>query len=308
MPFVSPRRALAALTLVAGCGDEARLSLRGEPDASAALDAAGCARSEQCDDRDPCTTDLCVVGNVCEHERVAGCVTPRRCARAAECDDGVGCTRDRCLVSGLCDSVADDALCPVGARCEGARGCVGEQADGGVAAIDAGSRDAATSSAEDAPVAHDQGGALDRPAEDRPMRVDVVAAQDVIDASGESDPRSGRYSLVPAVAYACQDEVFKTPIVSLAIAELTLDARVGGVTVSWPGGATTLRGPPIAGGSARAEGSIPHPDCTTHLSLSGSFPDAVRFSGALSLRFSGIGCALTGCEARSFTVNGTRNR
>ncbi|MEZ4391265.1 MAG: hypothetical protein R3A48_09240 [Polyangiales bacterium] len=294
--------------LVLGCGEEPRVSLRGD-DASITPVGPRCARAEDCDDLDPCTADLCVVGNVCDHERIGGCVSPRRCARAGDCDDGVACTRDRCLVSGVCDSVADDSLCAVGARCDAQRGCEGPD-DAGGPSVDLPPAASDVFTPEDRPAAIDA-----PPPQDRPAAIDAPPPQDrpaVLDApaTGDAgqDPRSGRYTLVPALAYACQDEVFKTPVLSFAIAEITLSASSAEVTVGWPGGAVTLRGPAISSGTVRVTGAIPHPDCAATLTLTGSFPDPVRFSGSLALAFSGFGCALTNCEARSFTVVGTRVR
>lgn len=284
---------------VGGCDEGGLRSLRVDPDATAALPATRCSRAEDCDDDDACTTDLCVVGNVCDHERVAGCVAPRRCARAADCDDGVACTRDRCLVSGLCDSVADESLCAVGARCDVRRGCEGP---------DAGAVDAGRVAPSDQPVAEDRVTGSDAAAgTDAPAPRDVPAASDVPVASdaGE-DPRSGTYTLVPALAYACQDEVFKTPVLSLAVASLTVVARPGGVTVTWPGGGAALTGPAVAGDALVATATLPHPDCTTTLTLRAGFALGGRMNGSLALGFTGIGCALTSCEARTLPVQSQR--
>lgn len=289
--------------LAVGCGEEPRVSLRGASEASISPPESRCARAEDCDDQDPCTADLCVVGNVCDHERIRGCASPRRCTRAGDCDDGVSCTRDRCLVSGLCDSVADDSLCAVGARCDARLGCEGSQ-DSGVDVPEA--SDVVTPT--DRVAAIDATATADRPVATDALALDALAVDSGAPIDAGEDPRSGRYTLVPALAYACQDEVFKTPVLSFAIAEITLSATSAAVTLSWPGGATTLRGPAIAAGAVRATGAIPHPDCAATLTITGSFPDPVRFSGSLALAFSGFGCALTNCEARTFTVNGTRVR
>lgn len=289
-----------------GCDEGGLRSLRVDPDATAALPATRCTRAEDCDDNDACTTDLCVVGNVCDHERVAGCVAPRRCARATDCDDGVSCTRDRCLVSGLCDSVADDSLCAVGTRCDARRGCEGP---------DAGAFDAGLVATSDRPVGEDRatGGDVaavtDVPApRDMPAVSDVRSVSDVPVSDAGEDPRSGTYTLVPALAYACQDEVFKTPVVSLAVASLTVVAHTGGVSVTWPGGGAALTGPAIAGETLEAAATLPHPDCTATLTLRAGFAAGGRMNGTLALGFSGFGCALTSCEARTLTVQGLRMR
>lgn len=280
-----------------GCDEGGLRALRVDPDATAVLPSTRCSRAEDCDDGDACTTDLCVVGNVCDHERVSGCVAPRRCARAADCDDGVACTRDRCLVSGLCDSVADDSRCEVGARCDGRRGC--EEADAGgadVVAPDVFAPDAGALPTSDRP-AH----------EDRAVASDVVSPRDVpamIDAG--DDPRSGTYTLVPAIAYACQDEVFKTPVHRVAVASLTVVARPGGVTVTWPGGSVPLTGAALAGDALVATATLPHPDCAATLTLRAGFALGARMNGTLALEFSGLGCVLTSCEARTLPVQSAR--
>lgn len=289
------RRLLPLALLALGCGDDARVALRAD-DAATADAGPRCDRAEDCDDGDPCTEDLCVVGNVCDRERRSGCVTPRACTRAADCDDGVPCTRDRCLVTGRCDSVADDALCPVGERCAAPRGCV--------APLDAGPPPADVPAPRDAPP----------PMDLTLLQGDVITPADVVTAPSDvpavtdaaPDPRAGVYTLVPAAAYACQDEVFKTPIVSLAVASVRLAITAARTEATWPGGPVPLTGPAPAGSAFRVTGTIPHEDCATTLTLSGTFTDAQRFSGTLALSFSGVGCALTSCEARAFTVNGTR--
>lgn len=290
------KRHLLLVFLALGCGDEARVSLRGATDAAATEASSRCARAEDCDDGDPCTVDLCVVGNACDHERQSGCASPRRCTRAADCDDGVACTRDRCLVSGLCDSVADDSLCPVGARCALPRGCATEADAGAVPADVPAPLDVVTAS----DVALPQRDAI------TPRDVASAPADAPPPADAGPDPRTGTYSLLPALAYSCQDEVFKTPIVSLALASLHLVITPSATTATWPGGATTLTGPAPAGNAFRVTGTIPHEDCNTTLTLAASFTNARQFSGTIALSFSGIGCALTSCEARTFTLNGTR--
>lgn len=96
-----------------------------------------CTSNAQCDDRIPCTRDVCVVGGVCEHladnsmctspqvcSVGVGCAAPgaRRCMRTADCDDNVSCTRDTCLVDGTCRNAPQDDQCPSGQRCL-ATGC-----------------------------------------------------------------------------------------------------------------------------------------------------------------------------------------
>lgn len=129
------RRSLVAISLMLEACSE------GEPRSFAATDggsdATMCTSSAQCDDRIPCTRDLCVVGGVCEHladnsmcvsPQVCmvgvGCAAPgaRRCARTADCEDNIPCTRDTCLVDGVCRNAPQDEMCPTGQRCL-ATGC-----------------------------------------------------------------------------------------------------------------------------------------------------------------------------------------
>lgn len=276
-----PKRHLLLALLALGCGDDARVSLRAA-DASAADASARCARAEDCDDGDRCTVDLCVVGNVCEHERQSGCVSPRRCTRATDCDDGIACTRDRCLVSGVCDSVSDDPLCLV---------------DAGAPTVDV-------------PVATDAVAASDVPL----AQADVFTPTDVVippadvplPADAGSDPRSGTYAVAPSITYACQDEVFETPIVRVSLASIQLTITAAGASATWPGAPATLTGPAPAPDALRLTATVPHKDCNTVITLTANFSDARRFSATIALSFNGIGCALTSCEARSFPFNGTR--
>lgn len=75
-----------------------------------------CMGPEDCDDRDPCTVDVCKATGECEH--LATCQAGERCCEGrcgeccddAECDDGVSCTVDRCFL-GACVAMADDGAC-----------------------------------------------------------------------------------------------------------------------------------------------------------------------------------------------------
>jgi hypothetical protein len=125
-------RGVFALALALGCSDN-----MGRTFADAGSGDAGCARNEDCDDRVPCTRDRCLVGGVCEHDpdntmctapqvcTATGCGAPgaRRCTSTAQCDDMVPCTRDTCLVDGTCRNTPQDDQCPMGQRCDTARGC-----------------------------------------------------------------------------------------------------------------------------------------------------------------------------------------
>jgi hypothetical protein len=112
--------------------------------------------------------------------------------------------------------------------------------------------------------------------------------------------RSGRYAASPRVMYACRDEVFKTPVVTVDFMTLTLSVTTTEVTCTWDGAPTTLRGGPVSGGMFRLTGMVPHEDCPTMLTMTGTFLDERRFTGELSLAFAGFACALTSCENQRY--------
>lgn len=62
-----------------------------------------CPSDEYCDDRDPCTQDVCNAG-VCSHDAVC-------CASAAECNDDDACTEDACA-GGTCTHAPIDGCAP----------------------------------------------------------------------------------------------------------------------------------------------------------------------------------------------------
>jgi hypothetical protein len=97
-----------------------------------------CTRNEDCNDNTTCTRDLCLVGGVCENSpdhsmcpsgqrclSGLGCSagTVRTCTSPTDCDDRIDCTRDTCLVDGTCRNQPDDAMCPMGQRCNAMNGC-----------------------------------------------------------------------------------------------------------------------------------------------------------------------------------------
>lgn len=65
---------------------------------------AECRESEQCDDGNACTTDICNMQGRCTHNFVV-------------CDDGLRCSVDTCNPGYGCRRVADDAKCPSGELC-----------------------------------------------------------------------------------------------------------------------------------------------------------------------------------------------
>ncbi len=74
-----------------------------------------CQSDADCDDGDPCTTDICLADGTCQN-------TPE-CTADEDCDDGDVCTTDTCRADGCCDFAripgccASDADCPPDPKC-----------------------------------------------------------------------------------------------------------------------------------------------------------------------------------------------
>jgi hypothetical protein len=77
-----------------------------------------CHVQADCNDGNPCTTDVCE-GNVCSHAAISGC-----CLTAAQCDDGNVCTTDACI-DNVCSNTANTAACNDGITCTGPDVCSG---------------------------------------------------------------------------------------------------------------------------------------------------------------------------------------
>jgi len=60
-----------------------------------------CTDAASCDDRNPCTTDVCDAGN-CHYTQIAGC---KLCSTAGDCEDQNACTTDSCA-AGVCHNTA----------------------------------------------------------------------------------------------------------------------------------------------------------------------------------------------------------
>lgn len=65
---------------------------------------AECRESEQCDDGNACTTDICNMQGRCTHNFIV-------------CEDGIQCSQDTCNPGYGCSARADDAKCPAGQLC-----------------------------------------------------------------------------------------------------------------------------------------------------------------------------------------------
>jgi hypothetical protein len=91
---------------------------------------APCASDEECNNDNPCTTDLCGVGGECKHIAVAGacddghpctledtCIETICIGTAKDCGDDNDCTDDTCDPTGTCQHVGTDSPCDDGNAC-----------------------------------------------------------------------------------------------------------------------------------------------------------------------------------------------
>ncbi len=94
-----------------------------------------------CDDDNPCTTDICNPIEGCYYEPASGescddgdpCTATSTCKAGIcvpgptiDCDDDVGCTLDSCDEEGLCVHTPDDLACNDGLFCNGQEWCDGD--------------------------------------------------------------------------------------------------------------------------------------------------------------------------------------
>jgi hypothetical protein len=121
----------------------------GDPDPA----CLGCTSDLECNDTNPCTTDVCgsdgeclnlpntnecsdgdpcTLGDVCALGVCAGVLDPAclGCQSNAECDDGNPCTTDSCDESGACLQVSNTAPCNDGNPCTTADTCAGSVCQG----------------------------------------------------------------------------------------------------------------------------------------------------------------------------------
>lgn len=110
--------------------DGADVNCDGEPDCEVVPPVC------DCDDADPCTTDICDADRACQHivpaDAPPACLAPP-CSRDFDCDDGIACTADICRADG-CDHANDDRFCgrssmcdPDHRRADRRTGCVDEE-------------------------------------------------------------------------------------------------------------------------------------------------------------------------------------
>jgi hypothetical protein len=94
-----------------------------------------CAGPEDCDDKDPCTADLCDASGSCDTS--PKCAGTQKCCEGdcaeccdnADCDDHLDCTENRCFM-GQCMFVPDDTQCAATEYCSAKGGCRARQTCG----------------------------------------------------------------------------------------------------------------------------------------------------------------------------------
>ncbi|MBM4342116.1 MAG: hypothetical protein FJ100_01880 [Deltaproteobacteria bacterium] len=129
---------------------------RSDPWGHLSCPAAGtCAAltADACDDKEPCTFDLCEPGNGCVHAPTSSpcndgnaCTTDDQCKAGTcapggptNCDDGNVCTADACDAKAGCGHVGTVGGCDDGNPCTELDGCIGALCKGAAAACDDGS-------------------------------------------------------------------------------------------------------------------------------------------------------------------------
>lgn len=116
---------LFTLLLVPGCeagggAVDSGSGMDAGTDAAVGMDAGveTCSTAADCDDGFPCTLDMCVVGNVCDHDPIDA-----RCDAAA----GESCVVGRGCVMGTPSDCRTDVECNDGNRCNGVERCIVER-------------------------------------------------------------------------------------------------------------------------------------------------------------------------------------
>jgi hypothetical protein len=93
--------------------------------------SGGCIANAQCDDGNPCTSDVCDATSHCVHQNIAGscsdgnaCTTNDSCTGGVcvggatlDCNDGVACTIDSCSPATGCVHAANNTLCDDAQSC-----------------------------------------------------------------------------------------------------------------------------------------------------------------------------------------------
>lgn len=264
-----------------------------------------CNTQADCDDRQACTDDTCIVGHVCQHDPITsrcasgqrcvvgmGCVSATACRVSADCDDGVPCTTDLCGASGACDHVRNDARCTGATVCT-SRGCVAA----GTCGVDADCDDSLfCNGAERCASGRCTPGAAPDCADGEPCTGDVCDERTRMCTHPRLDPcggavTSGTYVFDAPPQYSCGAGTFG-PVASVTLTATTTGVTVTGFPVTMTGGAASM-------GMFSVSGSGSMGACTWNYRLSGSFTMPTRFSGSWNVSFDS-------CDAsnRCLTANG----
>jgi hypothetical protein len=83
-----------------------------------------CQASTDCNDSNPCTTDVCDTTHSCIYYTVAGC-----CQSATDCDDADACTTDTCTSANKCNHAKVSGCCTTDAQCADSDVCTKDVCD-----------------------------------------------------------------------------------------------------------------------------------------------------------------------------------
>ena len=270
-----------------------------------------CASNTDCDDALACTTDLCLIGGVCQHDSTcasgqfcgaSGCSATRSCTSNTDCDDSVACTHDVCGVGGNCQNVRDDSLCDTGSMqtCSVALGCIAAGRCGADADCDDArycngaercvmSAGAGTCTAGTA-IACDDSDACTADQCDESSRMCMHTALNPCGGTVQS----GHYTLSPAPSFTCANGSIGP------VSSIVLTATASSVTLT--GFASTLTGGAPSGAMFSASGPWAAAGCSGTITMSGSFTSPGMFMGSWNL--SAGGCDIS-CNSHFALVNGT---
>jgi len=230
--------------------------------------------------------------------------------------DGIPCTSDRC--DEATDAVVhtgDDALCDNGVFCDGAEVCtVGVGCEFGT----------------DRPDGTECGVATRRICVDGACGssacgdgyLDVFAGEECDDGNTdpgdgcdadcleEDDPASpcadyaGNWTVMPTVAYDCQESFFGLTVVDFSFSSLIFAGTDGPLSIS--GGPVAQNGTvDLEACTFTATGTISG-GCNETFTLQGTFTGPDRFFGLYTVEFTGSQCGLTNCTNQAWEVTGIR--
>jgi|GEM_PF-2013212 len=297
------------------------------------VSGSSCTSSADCDDSIACTVDSCGVGGTCRHmaldelctdvalpvcDASMGCVRGSGCMSTADCDDDIACTIDSCGADRTCRHTAMDALCEDGETCNVATGCFAAMPCAIAADCDDGNFCNGTETCD--PKFGCMPGAPP-PCNDSESctvdRCDSTLGLCVFECDRSStDPVCMAMAGCAVTGPTCNG-VFTLPstvnVPTCGFADL--HPTLSRLTFEWDGFDMTVTNQ--AGDLVLADSSAPtcpaveatytlSGGCDEIFTLSGTFTDDDTFAGAISVRYTGSGCALVCPGPYTATVDATR--